>query len=204
MNLKSIFNIPFGKIDDKSVQISLGMGGGITIAAKDKDGNLRSYNPAEKSIDVVPAELTFGDFPAFVIPTADKDIVAGDLILYNGKDLGYFVGLDADGKNKVVIDVKLGTVQTLVPTKSIFGFNFVAKVVSPLSALGKTGDGTAFDPTMLLLMGALGDGDLFDGDSDSMLPLLLLSGGLGGASGGSSPFSNMNPLMLMLMLKGGL
>lgn len=203
MNLKNILNIPFGKIDDGSVKVSMGVNG-LALVAKDKDGSYRSYDPVDKSISVTPAELQFADFPAFVIPTLDKDIKEGDLILYNGKDLGYYAGTDEEGKNKLVVDIKTATLVTLVPTKSLFGFNFVAKVISPLGAIGATAtaDGTApaIDPTMLLMMGALGDGDLFE-DSDSILPLLLMTGGLGGLGGktdGANPLSN--PLLLMMLM----
>jgi hypothetical protein len=203
MDFKKIFNVPFGKITDGSVQTSFGING-IALAAKDKDGNLRSYNVADKNISIVPADLTFGDFPAYVIPVDSTKLVEGDLIL-NGKDLAYYSGKDEDG-NSVVVDIKTAELKTLVPTKSAFGFNFVAKVMSPLSGIAPTtpadGSAPAFDPQMLILMSALGgDGDLFDGD-DGMLPLLLLTGGFGGKAG-ANPFGDMtsNPLMLMFLMK---
>lgn len=212
MSLKNILgSIPFGKIDDGSVSVSYGIGG-AALVAKDKDGNFRSYNAADKSIDITPVELQIAEFPAFAIPVDAKALVAGDLILYNGKDLGYFAGLDADGNNKIIIDIKSGEAKTFVPTKSLFGFNFVAKIVSPLSgfaAPGADGATSAIDPNMLIMMSMLGNGDLFggdgDGDGNSMLPLLLMTGGLGG-TGGAGPLGALgsNPLLLVLLMKGAL
>jgi hypothetical protein len=205
LNLKSILNVPFGKIEDDSVKVSMGING-IALVVKDKDGAYRSYNPADKNISVCPAELQFADFPAFVIPVLAKDLKEGDLILRD-RDLSYYAGNDADG-NKIVVDIKVGELKTLVATKSPFGFDFVAKVISPLSGFGTPaadGAAPAFDPSMLLLMSALGDGDIM-GDDDSLLPLILMSGGLGGlggAGGAANPLGALgsNPLLLMLLMR---
>jgi hypothetical protein len=195
-SIKSLLGVPFGKITDGSVKI------GITgLAAKGKDGQLRTYNKSTKEITVAPAEFSIGDFPAYIIPSAD--LVEGDLIIHDGVPK-FFVGLDADGKNKVVVNLKTEQLETLVPAKSILGFNFHAKVVSLFGdaftgLTGPTADGTsAINPQSLMLMAALGDGDLFSGDGDSMLPLLLM----GGLGGGASPLGDIgkNPLLLMLLM----
>ena len=192
----------FGKITDGSVKVGLS-----GLAAVGKDGQLRTYNPDTKEINVAPAEFAIGDFPAFIVPAEANTLKAGDLFIHD-KVMKFYVGLDADGKNKVAVNLQTEQLETIAPTKSLFGFNFVGKVVSLFgNILGGTpagADGAPTDPNMLIMALMMGDGDMFGGDGDgldSILPLLLLSGGLGGA-GGANPLGALtsNPLMLMMLM----
>jgi hypothetical protein len=127
--------------------------------------------------DVQDFVLKF-DVPAFSLPTAAAEVKKGDIVR-NGADYGYVTRVN-DGFVEVV-NVEKNARGSVLPTKNIlFGQSFYT-VVKTLDAAGQGG----FDPMLLLALGK--------GDTDELLPFLLMSGGLGGDAGA------INPMMLMAL-----
>lgn len=191
-SLKSLMGGLFGKYD----KLVLTMSG---LGFKAKDGEVSVYDKASKTITKVPGDFVLGDIPVYVVPVQDANLKEGDLVVHNDY-LKVYLGKNEDGTHKA-INVKTQEVQTLVPTKNLFGFGVFSKVVSLFDGLiggGTTASGGLMDQNSLLMLALMGDKDE-DGDFGDILPLLAMSGGLGGAGAGG-----MNPMMMALLMKGKL
>lgn len=120
-NMKNMENVYFGPCGDH-VKISH-----LGIAVKNLDNSWVSYDKTNDEIVNVDL-LSFGDGNyVYMIPVALKDILVGDAIIHSG----HVVFVKAVRNNKLrVIDVTDGEEKKIVPSKSIFGFDFVTKVIS--------------------------------------------------------------------------
>lgn len=173
LNLKSMFGTTFGKLPD-SLGIKFTVKG---AGVRNSDGQIAVYNKETKEITLVPEDLSLGDFPSFAIPS--KDVEVGDMIIQDNS-IKFVTAKNTDGMINA-INFKKGTEEVVLPAKTLFGYNAYAKVLSPFTDLfkgiGTDEAGTAFDEKTLILMSLMGDDD---GSSDlkSMLPMLLMSGGL--------------------------
>lgn len=188
-SLKTLMGGFFGKYD----KLVLTMSG---LGFKAKDGEVSVYDKASKTITKVPGDFVLGDIPVYVIPAQDTTLKEGDLVVHNDY-LKVYLGKNEDGTHKA-INVKTQEVQTLVPTKNLFGFGVFSKVVSLFDGIigGAPTAGGLMDQNALLMFALMGDKDK-DGGLDDMLPLLALSGGFGGTGAGA-----MNPMMMALLMKG--
>ena len=188
-SLKTLMGGFFGKYD----KLVLTMSG---LGFKAKDGEVSVYDKASKTITKVPGDFVLGDIPVYVIPAQDATLKEGDLVVHNDY-LKVYLGKNEDGTHKA-INVKTQEVQTLVPTKNLFGFGVFSKVVSLFDGIigGAPTAGGLMDQNALLMFALMGDKDE-DGGLDDMLPLLALSGGFGGTGAGT-----MNPMMMALLMKG--
>lgn len=192
-SLKTLMGGIFGKYD----KLVLTMSG---LGFKAKDGEVSVYDKTTKTITKVPGDFVIGDIPVYVIPAQDATLKEGDLVVHNDY-LKVYLGKNEDGTHKA-INVKTQEVQTLVPTKNLFGFGVFSKVVSLFDGIigGTPADGGGLmNQNALLMLALMGDKDE-EGDLGDMLPLLALSGGLGGAAGAGA--GAMNPMMMALLMKG--
>lgn len=186
MEMKKMFgNLEFGPITRGINMSHLG------IALKNADGVMVSYDKTKN--EIVNVDLI--DFNAqgmvYAMPVAIKDIKAGDIIRHNGTFV--FVTQVANG-NVSVVDVAAGEKKTILPTKSMFGFDFVTKIVSLIDFSGANASADAPFGNMLPFMLMSNGGNMKD-----MFPLLLMSGNMGA---GSTAFDMSNPLMLMALMGG--
>lgn len=133
----------------------------------------------------------------FKMPCAIKDIEKGDIIMHNGVPV--FVTSIEDGIQ--VTDVAAGEKKTILPTKSMFGFDFVTKVVSMIDFTGNTASENNPFGNLMPLMLMCGDGGL----KENLIPMMFLMNQTNGENQGTSAFDMSNPLLLMALMqdKGG-
>lgn len=185
MEMRRMFgNLEFGPV--KGINMSH-----LGIALKNAAGNMVSYD--RQNGEIIDVDLI--DFNAenmvYAMPCAIKDIKRGDVIRHvNGNAV--FV-TDTEGGIHV-IDVAAGEKKEILPTKSMFGFDFVTKIVSLIdfSAMNASAD-QPFGNMLPLMM-------LSDNKSSmrDMLPMMMLMNG-----GNFGSFDISNPLMMMALMGNG-
>ena len=162
MNIMKNFN--FGPCGDRAKISHLG------IAVQNSNGEWVSYD--KENNEIVNVDLINFDCNNFIymIPVAIKDVTEGDAIVHNRHVM--FV---TRAREKVisVIDVTDGEIKKILPTKSIFGFDFVTKIVSLVDFAASTANE--------------------DNPFGNMLPFLLLNNDNKG--------NDVLPLAFMLMNK---
>ena len=188
------FNFDFGPVDDNKVRMSM-----YGFAIKNPCGTYIAYDTKTNSIIDVDA-FNFGNASKMVykVPVALKDVAVGDVVVHNGKPM--FVCM-INGSELTVIDIYNGEKKGIIPTKSMFGFNFITKIVSLFSVNGfNASEDNPFGNMWPLLM--MGDNK----DMKDMLPLMLMANGGFDASNpmmlyalmGDNRCGDMLPLMLMM------
>ena len=182
---KNMFNFDFGPCGD-AVRLSM-----YGIAVKNVNGNYVSYDKKnDEIIDVDILNFEGGQY-CYKMPVAITGVKVGDTVIHAKKPM--FVLEVGDG-DLTVIDVVNGEKKTIVPTKSMFGFDFVTKVISLIDSFGGAG-ATADSPfgNMLPLL-LLSDKKC---DTNTLLALTMMNGGAGNLTS--------NPMMLYFLLgnKGG-
>ena len=136
-------------------------------------------------IDVSPMVFDRDIALFYAMPVAKDNLAVGDFIFHNG---GWVRVIDFDEALRPVVETpKTKTVNTILPTRNMFGFDFYTKLISPF---GDMMDCASADkpfgnilPFMLLQ----------DSNSADFLPLLLLSQG--------GKFDTSNPMMLYFLMK---
>ena len=172
-------NFDFGSCENDNVKMSM-----YGIAVKNANGTWVSYDA--KSENVVDVDiLNFDAKYLYKMPVAIKDVKVGDVVIHNRKPM--FVTVVEGGKLGA-IDPAAGEEKVILLTKSMFGFDFVTKVVNLFGDLSATASADAPFGNMLPLM-LLADGD----KSDDMLPLMFAM------NGGKLDMSN--PMMLYFLMK---
>lgn len=117
------FNIDCGKITDKSIALSM-----KGIAFKNKEGNYVAYDIKNNElINVNNFVINFDVF--FKVPTSIKKIKENDIILYNN-DYIIIKSISDDFKEIIGINVLRGEKICIIPTKNIFGFNYLTKIIN--------------------------------------------------------------------------
>lgn len=112
-------NFDFGPFTESGV-VALSPYG---IAVRSSKGEYLTYNAATgATVDVTGFTFDFQKMPAAI-----KDLRAGDMVLHRGKPM-YVQSVEEDGIH--CIDILNSEAKVIVPVTSIFGFNYVTKVVS--------------------------------------------------------------------------
>jgi hypothetical protein len=172
-------NFDFGSCENDNVKMSM-----YGIAVKNANGTWVSYDAKSESVVDVDI-LNFDAKYLYKMPVAIKDVKTGDVVIHNRKPM--FVTVVEDGKLGA-IDPAAGEEKVILLTKSMFGFDFVTKVVNLFGDLSSTASADAPFGNMLPLM-LLADG----GKSDDMLPLMFAMGG--------GKFDMSNPMMMYFLMK---
>lgn len=203
MNVMKNFN--FGPCGDRAKISHLG------IAVQNTNGEWVSYDTDNEEIVNVDL-INFGcDNFVYMIPVAIKDVMPGDAIIHNHHVM-YVIRMKS--KALQVIDVTDGEIKKILPTKSIFGFDFVTKIVSlvdftastanednpfgnmlPFLLLGNNdgGSGDAF-PLALMMMNGNNGLKLTQKDSQSMMLMAMLLSNL------NQTKSNISEILPLIML----
>lgn len=177
-NLFGAFKNQFGKVEG---QFAFSIVTNGLALRKGISQEFVAYNKDTKELtDVSGLTLKF-DVPAFKLPVKEDAIAVGDLIIHNGEYV-YVTG-KADGYLETLNPAK-AVRSSVIPTKNaLLGAAFYT-VVKTLDAAGQGG----FNPMLLM---ALNKGE----DKKDLLPLLLMSGGLGGGTTTGA----IDPTMLMML-----
>jgi hypothetical protein len=131
-NNKMKFNLDFGKLNNKSIGLSL-----KGPCVKNTDGNWVVYDNESKEVIAVDGfTLEKGEDYLYKMPVALKDIKKGDMLLHN--TLVVFVEeINTEEESKkikslVVVSPVDGEVKEIVPTKNMFNFEYMTKIVNVL------------------------------------------------------------------------
>ena len=184
-------NFDFGAVTDPKIAISP-----FGIAVKNPEGNYCYYDPKKcEIVDCTPFTFDTKQF-LFNMPVAISAIAEGDVIMHHQYPM--FVKSVADSEGRIVaIDISEGEEKYILPTKNMFGFNFITKIVSFLDMKNNGADAENPFGNMLPFLMMMQDGK----ELDPMM-LLMMSGSL---TGSEMSLKNMNlpqnPLMMYLLLK---
>ena len=175
-------NFNFGPCGDRAKISHLG------IAIKNANGEWVSYDKENKEIVNVDLINFGGDNFVYMIPVALKDVAFGDAIIHN-RHIMFVSKVKEDGIT--VVDVTDGEYKKILPTKSIFGFDFVTKVVSLIdfSATSASEDNPFGNMLPFMLLAG-------DSKENDIFPLALMMSNMNGAQN----LSLQSPLMMALLL----
>ena len=172
-SLAKTFNLDIGTCENDNVKMSP-----YGLAIKNTNGTWVSYDAKTGSImDVEILNFDCGKY-LFKMPVAVDQIKAGDVIVHNRTPV--FVKSTKSGQIEAV-DIYTGSVQVIIPTKNMFNFNFVTKVVSLVDFTGATASAENPFGNMLPFM-------LMSEGNNDLLPLMLMNGNTG--------LDMSNPLMM--------
>lgn len=184
MNTK-FFDAQFGKVDDVAMSIY-----GATFKTAGADGLARSiaYDPNTQEYIDVPNEMIIvkGSY-CYAMPCTADNLHIGEYIRHNG---AWARVIDVDDAARIVVE-KIATreVATILPVRSIFGYSFYTKLITPFQSGFMTADAEhPFGNILPLLM--MGDSKM-----DEMLPLMFMMG-----QGSTAQFDMSNPMMLMMFM----
>jgi len=189
------FNFDFGPVDS-SVRMSL-----YGMAIKNASGTYVAYDANSKQVmDVDIFNFEGANKFVYKMPAAFKDVAVGDVVIHARKPM--FVMEKRDENRLNVLDIYDGEEKTIVLTKSMFGFDFITKVVSLVDFKGAASAANPFGNMLPLLL--MGDNKTA-GDRDMMLMYMLMNGNTNFASNplmlyalmGKDKDSDLLPLMLM-------
>lgn len=162
----------------------------LGVAVRNAEGTYVSYDKTKGEIVNVDLIDFQSDNMLYSIPVALKDIAVGDVVVHNGSA----VFVTGKQENDItVVDVSKGEKKTILPTKSMFGFDFVNKYVSLVDFSGVSASADAPFGNLLPMMMLTNAGGT---SRDSFLPLMLMSQGNGS-------FDMSNPLMLYALMGNG-
>ena len=159
-------NFDFGPCTGDNIRMSM-----YGLAVKNASGTWVSYNKDSRQIIDVDILNFDGSRFMFKMPVAIKDIQIGDIVVHNRVPM-FITEIDDCGK-LFAVDVRAGEEKCIIPTRNMFGFDFVTKIVS--------------------LFDAIGGAPSPDQPFGNMLPLLIA---------GSDNANNIDPLMIIMMTQG--
>ena len=175
-------NFHFGPCGDRAKISPIG------IAIKNSNGEWVSYD--KKKGEIVNVDLlNFGDSNfVYMIPVAIKDIAEGDAVIHN-RHIMFVKKVREDGVT--VVDVTDGEYKKILPTKSMFGFDFITKLVSLVDIGGvEASENNPFGNLLpLLLLGG-------EGENDNLPLVLMMMNGIGGMN----TQSEISPWLMMMAL----
>ena len=189
METKKMFgNLEFGPVDKYHLSH-------LGIALKNAAGDIVSYD--KKKNEIVNVDLI--DFDAkgmiYAMPCAIKDVHVGDVIRHTNGNAVFVTSVD-NGIH--VVDVAAGEKKEILPTKSMFGFDFVTKIVTLIDFSGANASAEQPFGNLLPLM-FLGENS---GNVKNMLPMMMLMGGMNGTGANTFGLDMSNPFMMMALMGG--
>lgn len=157
------------------------------MAIQNISGEWVSYNPDSREIiNVDVFNMADGGKYMYKMPVAIADVKEGDIVIHNRVPM-FVTAINENGTFEVT-DVRAGETKNIIPTRNMFGFNFMTKVVSMFGAFANapTADQPFGNMLPFLMMGEN------DKDIDPMMFMLMMN--QGGNNG-------MNPMMWYFMFK---
>ena len=175
-------NMKFGNFDfgpvDSSVRMSM-----YGMAIKNASGTYVAYDKANDGIvDVDIFNFEGANKFIYKMPAAIKDIAVGDVVIHARKPM--FVQEILENDRLLALDIFDGEEKTIVLTRSMFGFNFITKVVSLIDFAGAANADTPVGNMWPLML-------MSDGNSKDLLPMMFLM---------NQGSATMNPLMMYALM----
>lgn len=180
-NMFGIPNLEFGKYKGTDVKMSI-YGPAFTVVGNGQ-GTWISFDKNNELIDVT--DMLIDGVPIMVMPTSPENLSEGDFIHYTGVWM-QVREIDIDG---TITAYRLydRTIQKVLPTKNIFGFNYYTKLITFNFGENANSD-NPFGNLLPLMM--LSEGGTIN---DNLLPLMLMSNN-------TSFDFNSNPMLLYMMM----
>ena len=174
---KMFKNLKFGKLSNDTIKYSFN-----GIAFQSSDG----YVTFNDDLTFTNVNDMVMDIPVYVMPVAANQIEIGDIIIQNEQP----VMIREISSNEIkVIKPFSREIVSIVPEKSIFGFDFYSKVLNVFEGLGSAADqGNPFGNMLPFLMMSEGKGS--QSNSDMMMMMALMGGKL----------DMSNPMMMMALM----
>lgn len=177
------FNFDFGTCENNNVRLSM-----YGMAIKNTAGEWVSYNPeAGEIINVDIFNMEDGGKYLFKMPVGIGNVAVGDIIVHNKVPM-FVTNINDGGKSFDVIDAREGECKKVIPTKNMFGFDVVTKIVSLFGAFmdAPTADQPFGNMLPFLMMG--------DGKVDPMMAFMLMN-----QQNGANMMNN--PMIMYFMMK---
>ena len=187
VNMMKGFNFDFGACGN-TVRLSM-----YGMAIQNVTGEWVSYNPATKEIvNVDVFNIPDGGKYMYKMPVAIKDVAVGDVVIHNRVPM--FVTVINENGTFEAVDVRAGESKVIIPTRNMFGFNFMTKVVNLFNSFTTmpNQDNPFGNMLPFLMMG--GENTV---DNDAMLMFMMMQGQNG------SPNMFSNPMMMYFLMKDG-
>ena len=180
-NMFGIPNLEFGKYKGTDVKMSI-YGPAFTVVGNGQ-GTWISFDKNNELIDVT--DMLIDGIPIMVMPTSPENLSEGDFIHYTGVWM-QVREIDIDG---TITAYRLydRTIQKVLPTKNIFGFNYYTKLIT--FNFGENANSDNPFGNLLPLMMLSEDGTI----NDNLIPLMLMS------NNRSFDF-NSNPMLFYMMM----
>lgn len=171
-------NMQFGKIETEEIKYSF-----KGIAYKTNDDTYVCYDVATEELTDVN-QMVF-DMPIMVMPLAKKDLKVGDIIQHNNQ---FVIVKEIKDKSIDAIKPNVQEIVQIIPSKSIFGFDFYSKVVNIFENISTDAnqDNPFGNMLPMLMMSSKEDNDM-----NSMLPMLMMNNSL-----------DMNTILPLMMMGG--
>lgn len=189
MNMKKLMgDFMFGKVDTNTIKYSFN-----GIAFKAEDGVTYNVYNADGTITNVSDMVM--DIPVFAMPVSKAQLAVGDVILHPADRTPLIVKENAETAI-IAVEPKSNEIKTFAPKKSIFGFDFYTKIMTPMDMFGgaNANADNPFGNMLPFLM--MGDGNT---DMSTMLMFTMMNG----ANGGSMDMSSMLPFLMLSNKNGG-
>ena len=157
------------------------------MAIQNISGEWVSYNPDSREIiNVDVFNMADGGKYMYKMPVAIADVKEGDIVIHNRVPM-FVTAINENGTFEVT-DVRAGETKNIIPTRNMFGFNFMTKVVSLFGAFtdAPTADQPFGNMLPFLMMGE-------NKDIDPMMMFFMMG------QGGTNVMSN--PMMMYFMMK---
>jgi hypothetical protein len=157
------------------------------MAIQNVSGEWVSYNPDSKEIvNVDVFNMADGGKYMYKMPVAIADVAVGDIVIHNRVPM-FVTAVNENGTFEVT-DVRAGETKNIIPTRNMFGFNFMTKVVSLFGAFtdAPTADQPFGNMLPFLMMGD-------NKDIDPMMMFFMMN------QGGTNIMAN--PMMMYFMMK---
>ena len=183
-NKTMYFNFDFGPYNNSTVKMSL-----YGIAVKNQNGTYVAYDKSTGRImDVDILNFNGGKY-LYKLPCAIKDVKVGDVVIHNSRPV---IVTAVNGNVLTAVDITVNEQKDIIPTRNMFNFDYVTKVVSLFDFVGgfKADPNNPFGNALPLLM--MGDSS----NSNDMLPMMLMM------NGGKMDFTS-NPMLMYFMFKDG-
>lgn len=180
-NMFGIQDLEFGKYKGTDVKMSI-YGPAFTVVGNGH-GTWLSFDKNNELIDVT--DMLIDNIPLMVMPTSPESLSEGDFIHYTGVWM-QVREVDIDG---TITAYRLydRTIQKVLPTKNIFGFNYYTKLITFNFSEGADSDNPFGNLLPLMIFSEGGT------NSDNLLPLMLMSNNT------SFDFKS-NPMLLYMMM----
>ena len=157
------------------------------MAIQNISGEWVSYNPDSREIiNVDVFNMADGGKYMYKMPVAIADVKEGDIVIHNRVPM-FVTAINENGTFEVT-DVRAGETKNIIPTRNMFGFNFMTKVVSLFGAFtdAPTADQPFGNMLPFLMMGE-------NKDIDPMMMFFMMG------QGGTNVMTN--PMMMYFMMK---